>query len=117
MAILKEGRNCWRIAHAARASFLIDGAAYFKAVADTVEQAQKTICIAAWDIDSRIQLVRDGGSASSAKRLGDFLNAKTKRTPGLHVYILTWDFPMLYIREREWLPIFNLGWKSHRRIH
>ena len=24
---------------------------------------------------------------------------------------------MLYIREREWLPIINLDWKTHRRIH
>ncbi|MEJ2286393.1 MAG: VTT domain-containing protein [Desulfobacterales bacterium] len=40
-----------------------------------------------------------------------------KSTPGLQVYVLTWDFPMLYVREREWLPIFNLGWKTHRRVH
>lgn len=118
MAILKEGYNCWRISQAARASFLIDGAAYFEALADAVEQAQKSICIAAWDIDSRIQLRQgDKAATNNQKRLGDFLNTKTKRTPGLQIYILTWDFPMLYFREREWLPIFNLGWKTPRRIH
>ena len=118
MAILKEKDNCWRISHADKVAFLIDGAAYFEAVADAFEQAQKTICIAAWDIDSRIQLVQDSEAATSDRKgLGELLNAKARRTPGLHVYVLTWDFPMLYIREREWLPIFNLGWKTPRRIH
>jgi phosphatidylserine/phosphatidylglycerophosphate/cardiolipin synthase-like enzyme/uncharacterized membrane protein YdjX (TVP38/TMEM64 family) len=96
---------------------LIDGAAYFEALAKAVEQAKDSICIAAWDIDSRIRLLRSNDAASLQEPLGDFLNTKTKRTPGLHVYVLNWDFPMLYIREREWLPIFNLGWKTHRRIH
>jgi phosphatidylserine/phosphatidylglycerophosphate/cardiolipin synthase-like enzyme/uncharacterized membrane protein YdjX (TVP38/TMEM64 family) len=98
-------------------AFLIDGAAYFEALAKTIEQAQKTLFIAAWDIDSRIQLLRREDAEFQIPCLGDFLNAKAKQTPGLQVYILTWDYPMLYIREREWLPIFNLGWKTHRRIH
>jgi phospholipase D1/2 len=117
VAILKEGHNCWRICRAQRAAFLIDGAAYFEALADAVEQAQKTLLIAAWDIDSRISLLRRNESETHSRGLGDFLNVKTKHTPELNVYVLAWDFPMLYIREREWLPVFNLGWKTHRRIH
>jgi len=117
VAILKEGHNCWRICRVQRAAFLIDGAAYFEALADAIEQAQKTLLIAAWDIDSRISLLRRNESETHARGLGDFFNAKAKRTPEMHVYVLAWDYPMLYIREREWLPIFNLGWKTHRRIH
>jgi phosphatidylserine/phosphatidylglycerophosphate/cardiolipin synthase-like enzyme/uncharacterized membrane protein YdjX (TVP38/TMEM64 family) len=114
---LKEGHNCWRRSHADKVAFLIDGAAYFEACANAIEQAQNSIFIAAWDIDSRIRLIRSDSSGKPHPHLGDFLNAKVKQTPGLHIYILAWDFPMLYIREREWLPIFNLGWKTHRRIH
>jgi phosphatidylserine/phosphatidylglycerophosphate/cardiolipin synthase-like enzyme/uncharacterized membrane protein YdjX (TVP38/TMEM64 family) len=117
MAILKEGHNCWRISHADKIAFLIDGAAYFEALADALEQARKTLFIAAWDIDSRIRLVRRNDAEIHQGGLGDFLNTETKRAPGLNVYVLAWDFPMLYVREREWLPIFNLGWKTHRRIH
>jgi phospholipase D1/2 len=117
VAILKEGHNCWRTSHAKRAAFLIDGAAYFEALADSIEQAQKTLLIVAWDIDSRISLLRRSDAESNPAGLGEFLNEKATRTPELLVYVLTWDFPMLYIREREWLPIFNLGWKTHRRIH
>jgi phospholipase D1/2 len=117
MAILQEGHNCWRISPAERAAFLIDGAAYFETLAEAMEQAQNTICIAAWDFDSRIRLFRNDQTAPDRQKdLGGFLNGKTKRTPGLRVYILNWDFPMLYVREREWLPIFNLGWKPRPRL-
>jgi phosphatidylserine/phosphatidylglycerophosphate/cardiolipin synthase-like enzyme len=117
VAVLKEGENCWRISHADRAAFLIDGAAYFESVADAIEQAQTSVCISAWDIDSRIRLMRRSDTDADPQSLGPFLNAKTKRTRGLQVYVLAWDFPMLYVREREWLPIFNLGWKTHQRIY
>ena len=116
MAILKEGHNCWRISHADQAAFLIDGAAYFEALACAIDQAQNTIFIAAWDIDSRIQLSPGNEVATHHKDLGQFLNAKVKGTPGLRAYVLNWDFPMLYVREREWLPIFNVGWKTHQRL-
>ena len=116
MTVLKENDNCWCISHAEKAGFLIDGAAYFSAVADAIDQAQKTIFIAAWDIDSRIALLRGNAAYDVQKNLGEFLNAKAKRTPGLHVYILSWDFPMLYAMEREWMPIFKLGWKTHDRV-
>jgi phosphatidylserine/phosphatidylglycerophosphate/cardiolipin synthase-like enzyme/uncharacterized membrane protein YdjX (TVP38/TMEM64 family) len=114
--VLKKNSNCWCLTHAEKAGFLIDGAAYFAAVADAMDQAKKTIFIAAWDIDSRITLLRSNGVPDDKTDLGDFLNARVKRTPELHVYILNWDFPMLYVREREWLPIVKLGWKTHGRI-
>ena len=117
MAILNEGRNCWRKAAAGRAAYLIDGADYFEALAEAVEQARNSIYIAAWDIDSRTDLLRRTTAESNVSQLGQFLNSMVKRAPDLQVYILAWDFSMLYIREREWLPVINLAWKSHRRIH
>jgi phosphatidylserine/phosphatidylglycerophosphate/cardiolipin synthase-like enzyme/uncharacterized membrane protein YdjX (TVP38/TMEM64 family) len=114
--LLTEKSNCWCLAHAEKAAFLIDGAAYFSALADAIDQAQASIFIAAWDIDSRISLLRGNGTPDDRTDLGAFLNAKVKRTPDLHVYILNWDFPMLYVQEREWLPILKLGWKTHGRI-
>ena len=117
MAILKEGQNCWRKASAGRVAYLIDGAAYFEALVAAVKQAKKSLYIAAWDIDSRTELLRRASDENTSACLGDFLNATVKQTPDLQAYILAWDFPMLYIREREWLPIINLDWKTHRRIH
>lgn len=112
--ILKEGENCWRIEHARRAGFLIDAAVYFESLVSTIDQAERAIYIAAWDIDSRTDLLRDN---NQPMRLGEFLNEKVARTRGLHAYILCWDFAMIYLLEREWLPLFRLEWKTHRRIH
>jgi phospholipase D1/2 len=116
-AVLREGRNCWRKVKANRVAFLIDGEAYFSALASTMEKAKHTVLIIGWDIDSRVRLRRDGACSDPHDPLGDFLNKIVKKRPGLNVYILDWDFAMLYTLEREPLPIFNLGWRTHRRLH
>src|SRR6185437_9244660 len=36
---------------------------------------------------------------------------------GLRGCILSWDFAMLYAFEREWLPVYKLDWRTHRRLH
>src|SRR5438132_14206242 len=59
-SLLVPGRNCWRIERAHRVSWLIDGAQYFGAVRAALAQAQSTIFIIGWDIDSRMQLVPTG---------------------------------------------------------
>ncbi|MFP3870331.1 MAG: VTT domain-containing protein [Syntrophobacteria bacterium] len=115
--ILVEGRNCWRIAPAARAALLIDAASYFAAFRAAVERARHSILIVGWDMDSRLRLVRDDRAHDLPVALGDFLNAVVSRRPGLHAHVLIWDFAMIYALERELLPVFKLRWRTHRRIH
>jgi hypothetical protein len=45
MAILSEGRNCWRRISAERVACLIDGDAYFKALVDAIAAAKEFIYI------------------------------------------------------------------------
>ena len=47
LPILKPGKNCWRIEHADRAAFLVDGAEYFRAFREVAKQAQRSILIIA----------------------------------------------------------------------
>ncbi|ADE14768.1 Phospholipase D [Nitrosococcus halophilus Nc 4] len=115
--ILKPGNNCWRLEQARRAAFLIDGAAYFKAFRSAIEQAEHSILILGWDIHSQLKLLRDESSDSLPETLADFLNAVVSRRRGLQAYVLCWDFAMIYALEREWLPIYQLGWRTHRRLH
>jgi phospholipase D1/2 len=87
--ILEQDRNCWRIVQAQRAAFLIDGAAYFAAFRAAAEQAQQSILIVGWDIDSNVSLVRDNSVHSELPtQLGPFLNAVLSRRRGLEVHIL-----------------------------
>jgi phosphatidylserine/phosphatidylglycerophosphate/cardiolipin synthase-like enzyme len=111
--LFEEGRNCWRICRADRAAVLVDGAAYFSALADSLEKARHSIFIVGWDIDSRIRLRRD---RQDEPPLGDFLNNLAKKHPDLHIYVLDWDFAMLYALDREPLPVFKLGWSTHKRL-
>jgi phosphatidylserine/phosphatidylglycerophosphate/cardiolipin synthase-like enzyme/uncharacterized membrane protein YdjX (TVP38/TMEM64 family) len=115
--LLRQGRNCWRIASAKRASFLVDAASYFSAFVDTIKRAQRSVLIVGWDIDSRTQLLRGEQTSDLPTKLGNFLNAVVARRRGLHVHILCWDFAMVFALERELFPVFKFGRKTHRRIH
>jgi phosphatidylserine/phosphatidylglycerophosphate/cardiolipin synthase-like enzyme/uncharacterized membrane protein YdjX (TVP38/TMEM64 family) len=114
--VLEPGRNCWRIERVDRLAFLIDGEAFFGAVRSALARARHSIFILGWDIDSRMRLVPGTPRDGLPGQLGDFLNALVAQRPSLRGYILSWDFAMLYAMEREWLPIYKLDWRTHRRL-
>ncbi len=116
-AILKPGVNCWRIEQADQAAFLVDGAEFFRAFRETVKQAQRSVLIIAWDIDSRIDLVRKNKSDGLPVSLGAFLNCMVQRNSKLHIHVLDWDFTMIFAPAREWMPLYKQKWNSHRRLH
>ena len=115
--LLVPGHNCWRVERAHRMAVLIDGAAYFAAVRAAIARARRSVFILAWDIDSRIRLVPDGANDGYPEELGDFLNAVVSQRPGLQMYVLSWDFAMVFALDREWLPLYKLDWRTHRRLH
>lgn len=114
---LREGEHYWRKARAERVRILIDGAAYYAAFRDAVANARHSIFIVGWDIDTRLRLVRDDRDDGLPERLGDLLYHALKHNRHLHVYVLIWDWAMLYAAERQWLPLYNLQWRKHRRLH
>ena len=114
--LLVPGRNCWRIERARRLAFLIDGAAYFSAVRAAIARAKKSVFIVGWDIDSRIRLVPQGANDGYPEELGDFLNEVVKRQRQLRMFVLSWDFAMVFAMDREWLPLYKLDWRTHRRL-
>jgi phospholipase D1/2 len=116
-SIFVEGRNCWRVANANRISFLVDAASYFDAFAAAAYKARRSIFILGWDFDSQTRLWFDDNPRPWPAVLGDFLNFLAKRRRRLRVYVLSWDFPMIYATDRELAPVFGLLWHHHRRIH
>jgi phospholipase D1/2 len=117
-SIFKQGRNCRRVAKADRAALLVDGEDYFLAFMRSAQLAQRSIILLAWDFNSRARLHFDGGNGPP-EVLGDFLNYLVKRNRRLRIYILDWDFPMIYATDREVPALVRLGWgwKPHRRVH
>lgn len=117
-SILKKDSNCYRIERANRLSFLIDGANYFYALRQALKNAQHSVYILSWDINSELKMSRDENHQDEyPERLGDFLNELAAEKENLHIHILNWDFAMIYAPDREWLPIYHLDWKTHSRIH
>jgi phospholipase D1/2 len=114
--LLQPGHNCESIQLAHRFRFLIDGEAYFSVLRQALARAQRSIFIVGWDIDSRMHLVPGGADDGMAGPLAEFLHELALRRPRLHIYVLAWDFAMLYALEREWLPVYRMGWRTHRRI-
>ncbi len=116
-SILEEGSNCWRVASTERVTFLVDGEDYFRAVREAMCNARHSIFIIGWDIHSELKLVRNGEDDGHPQMLGPLLDSLVKRHSELNVYILNWDFAMIYAMEREFFPAYKLRWKSHKRVH
>jgi phosphatidylserine/phosphatidylglycerophosphate/cardiolipin synthase-like enzyme/uncharacterized membrane protein YdjX (TVP38/TMEM64 family) len=114
--LFEAGRNCWRIQPASRAAFLIDADTYFKAFVWAARTARRSILIIGWDFHSRTRLLCDEKGECELE-LGPFLNDLARRQRHLHIHILVWDFPIIYGFDREWAPLYGLGWKPRRRVH
>jgi phosphatidylserine/phosphatidylglycerophosphate/cardiolipin synthase-like enzyme len=113
--VSKEGENCWRVEPSRRVRIFTDTASYFEAFAQAVESARETVFIAGWDLHSQLEL-RRGNSSRKPTRLGDILEEAVKKNRFLEIYILLWDFAMLYLGERELFPVVRLGWNTSSRI-
>jgi len=115
-AILETSHNCWRRENARRVAIAIDGAAYFRAVREAILAARRSVFILGWDIHSKLKLVRDSEKDGFPAELGALLDFVAKQQ-AVDVYVLSWDFAMIYLIERETLPLYALNWKTHSRVH
>ena len=115
--IAREGSNCWRVARADRVAFLHDAGPYYEALAEALEAAERQVLVLGWDIDSRVRLRRGRGLPPEESELRPLLNALVSRRRELNVYLLSWDYALIYALERQWVPLYNLGLRTHRRIH
>lgn len=115
--IVRPGRNCWRIEPANRVAVLVDGEAYFSAFADAAERASHSIFIVGWDFHGRVRLRPERGGDGQADEIVALLTALLSRRASLNVYVLDWDFSMIYALEREPLPRLRFTWGGHPRLH
>jgi phosphatidylserine/phosphatidylglycerophosphate/cardiolipin synthase-like enzyme/uncharacterized membrane protein YdjX (TVP38/TMEM64 family) len=114
--MLQPGHNCWRLESARRVAIAVDGEAYFRAVREAILGARRSVFILGWDIHSKLKLVRDGEGDGHPQELGALLDF-VARQRGVDVYVLSWDFAMIYLVEREPFPLYALHWKTHARVH
>ena len=116
-ALFQEGNNCWKISRADQLGWCIDGEDYFGAIRNSLEKARHEILIVGWDIDSRTELIRDEDHPDFPSELCDVLQQLVKARQSLCVRVLSWDFAMVYVLERELLPARAFGWRKKDRLH
>ncbi|WP_438970392.1 VTT domain-containing protein [Methylophaga sp.] len=116
--ILQPGVNCWQKVKSDKVALLIDGENYFGAFHSAIQKARQSVYILSWDIDSRMRLIRKEDKPSDLpEELGAFISEVLKQNSELNVYILNWDWAMVYTLEREWLPMYKPTLKSQPRLH
>lgn len=113
--VLRPGRNCWRIAHAERIAFLIDGAAYFRALHCALTRARHQIFIVGWDIAPDTELVSEPADDWPGS-LGELLETLVQRRPQLQIHVLVWD-ARVFKAPLPLLPGRRRHWQTRPRLH
>ncbi len=108
--LLSPGRNCWAVERATRATPLVDGCAYFDALRDALLRAEHQVFIIAWDIDGRISLPSKEGADDAPEALSDLIGYLAARRPDLEIFILLWDYTILYAADRHLFLKFTFDW-------
>ena len=114
--LLERGRNCDTIRHADRFAMLVDGDAYFATLRTALLRARHTVFIVGWDVDSRMHLPPADPGDGLPDTLAAFLHALASSRHNLRIYVLAWDFAMIYALERDWPPVYRAAWRAHRGI-
>lgn len=115
---LRENENYWQHAQSERGAFMVDGDSYYRAFREALMQAERYICILAWDLKGEIELLRGTNKNDDLPtKLVDFLYALLDSKPDLEIRILLWDYSMVYLGEREWLPFSRFRQDPHPRLH
>jgi phosphatidylserine/phosphatidylglycerophosphate/cardiolipin synthase-like enzyme len=115
--IVEVGRNAWREAPTTDSGLLIDAADYYRAFYASARQARHYILMSGWQFDSTVPLLRgDDAVGAGEVRFLKFLNALCEQKPTLAVYILAWDFHVVFAAEREWMQRVLFHWMTHPRF-
>ncbi len=117
-AIIQLGRNAWKASQPDAAGILVDAEAYYAAFYRAALQAKKTIILSGWQFDSGVPLLRGADAPPGAEvRLLPFLNKLCEQKPELEIYILAWDFHVVFSLEREWMQTLYFEWSTNERLH
>lgn len=115
--VLKPGRNCFSINAVDGSGLLVDGRDYYRAFYHAAKKARKYIFISGWQFDSEVNLLRSGDLPDGQDtRFLKFLNSLCENNSELRIYILAWDFSLIFVLEREWMQEWVFNWTTSDRL-
>ena len=116
------GPSAWRFEMASRASLVVDADGYFELISEAMLKAKQSIFLIGWDFDTRIHLsagrrkVALDDRTHYPARLGAFIAWLARRTPGLRINILKWNFALIKSLFRGPMIFDLLRWAFMERI-
>lgn len=115
--ILREGAY-QTVQPVSEAGVLVDAADYYRAFFHAARAAKHYIAIAGWQFDSDVCLLRgeEKEQAGCDTRMLPFLRSLCEKNPDLRIYLLAWDFNVLFALEREWMQKLIFNWNSHPNL-
>jgi phosphatidylserine/phosphatidylglycerophosphate/cardiolipin synthase-like enzyme len=115
--ILDSGGNTWCEARADESGVFIDAADYYRAFYAAARGAEHSILLSGWQFDSGVPLLRGPEVPAGAEvRFLRFLNGLCEEKAALRVYILAWDFHLVFAHEREWMQRVLFHWMTNPRF-
>ena len=115
--IVQPGRNAWARVTADASGLLVDARDYYRAFHAAASQATRYIVLSGWQFDSGVPLLRGADAPVGVEvRLLRFLDGLCARTPGLRIYVLAWDFHLVFAGEREWMQRVYFHWMTNPRF-
>ncbi len=115
--ILDTPGTWWVRERVDEAAVLVDADDYYTMFHACAERAERSILLAGWQFDSEVALLRGAAAEGRGEvRLLRFLNELCARRPELRVYVLAWDFSVVFSMEREWLQRVAFDWRTHRNL-
>ena len=116
--ILRPGRNCQGVYDVEESGLLVDARAYYRAFFRAAAGARNYILLAGWRFESKVRLVRgtDAEQVDCPTGLLAYLDYLCRKNPRLVIYILAWDFSLIFALDREWFLKWKFNLTSNGRI-
>jgi phospholipase D1/2 len=116
--ILDPGRHVWRTRPVDEFGLLVDANDYYREFYRAALRARRYILLSGWQFDSDVELLRgpEAEEAQAPVQLLKFLDHLCHATPDLRIYILAWDFHMVFAIEREWMQKLVFHWTTHPNL-
>ena len=118
MRLIRPGKNCWRSDRAERLGMVVDGEDYFRALAEVLPQARRSILVVGWEFDSRTRLLRRGEPMPEGLpgEIGPLLDRLAHTRQGLDIRVLIWDSALIYAVNREFGGFIKMNMLTHSRL-
>jgi phospholipase D1/2 len=116
--ILDPSVHAFRVEPVDEFGLLVDADDYFREFYRAAARAERTILLSGWQFDSDVELLRGPEAAhlGAPHTLLKFLNHLCQQKPALRIWILAWDFSLVFAAEREWMQRVVFDWTTDERL-